>query len=509
MAEIADFGKPSWLSAYPNDGTLDYFGYRFYRQPLRALLVRGAAANDFKNAKTLIYYAAIAYGFRKENKINLDAELNEDQMLLWKDWYKVANYIYIVNYYSKHGEVPDRGFTGANEESKKYFNNFYNGTEKNFDVRSCYSRIYPEQRQWGYLTQFWRPPLDYFRCVLDITQCTQGEYAEECYLLLSSYPSWKKFVKILVSGTLNRSDLNEIQEIIDSKKLNSDEKKLAKKIIFDEMNITQGENDEYKKAFYLLTNLKENGLEGYLPKTKEDYTMVFTYAHLTNKTLGQNDSAWKILISSIVFEMGLNRLYTFILGSSTHGVISVTSLKKQIKHSVSEWLSKNKFGDSPTLTQTCNEWSKKHIRDISSYQNIFDKMLIEQDLETYIDGLLQGYLISKTQTDNDFLHSEDYHILTNKYHYFVPQPFFENKKIDESISFINFVEKMVFWILDDQFKFSLDRMNLGQKAKFIMSKSEFKDQYIFQVDEVWFGENRGIIEMIDACICLWKTAGVF
>ena len=34
------------MSAYPNEGALDYFGGRFYRQPNRAHLVRGAAARD-------------------------------------------------------------------------------------------------------------------------------------------------------------------------------------------------------------------------------------------------------------------------------------------------------------------------------------------------------------------------------------------------------------------------------------------------------------------------------
>ena len=41
------------------------------------------------------------------------------------------------------------------------------------------------------------------------------------------------------------------------------------------------------------------------------------------------------------------------------------------------------------------------------------------------------------------------------------------------MDFKEFILKMVMWLITEQFDFSLDRMTFGQKAKFILSKSEF------------------------------------
>jgi len=506
MSELSTSGKPMWLSAYPNEGTLDYFGFRFYRQPLRKYLVRGAAANNFKNAKTLIYYAAITYAFRKGQSIGLEDDLTEEQFAKWQDWYKVANYLYIVNRYSKHGEVPDSGFTGANEESQVYFHSFYAESFGQFDVHDSYSRIYPEQRNWGYLAQFWGPPLHYFRCVLDISLCIQGEYAEKCYELLSQDKNWDCFTRTLATGIIDRKELDDFQEIIESKKLRENEQDLARRIIFDEDDVTNGENDEYKKSFKLLQNLQETGCEGFHPAQKDAFAMVFSYAQLKNIALGENDLPWKTLVSSIVFEIGINRLYTTLGRMAKSGAVDVATIQEEMEHATQAWLDNNRFsGDLATVAQS---WKDKYLANITTYKQLFEKMLDAQQMDCAFDGLLQGYIISTIKPDMKDAVSDSYQAMTDEYHYFAPQPFFANKKIDPSMAFKKFIFKMVMWLITEQFDFSLDRMTYGQKAKFILRKSEFAEQYLFQIDAREFHENRGVIDMIDACLNLWRTAGI-
>lgn len=506
MSKSSSAGKPFWLSAYPNEGTLDYFGFRFYRQPLRKYLVRGAAANDFKNAKTLIYYAAITYGFRKEYGLSLDDDLSEEQFVKWQDWYRAANYLYIVNRYSKYGEVPDRGFTGANEESQVHFKEFYNQSTGQFDIHTAYDRIYPEQRGWGYLAQFWRPPLDYFRCVLDIPSCSPGEYAQECYDLLALDENWHIFIKTLQTGLIAREDLDKLQNIIDSKKLSSPEQHLARKIIFDGDGVTEGENDEYKKSFNLLHTLQVTGCEGFHPMRKDDFAMTFTYGQLKNIPLGENDLAWKTLVSSLVFEIGISRLYTMLGGLAENGTIDVSVIQEKIGQAIQTWLDKNNFsGDLATVSQS---WQEKYLIDIGTYGQLFTDMLDDQQLDCAFDGLLQGYIISRIKPDIESMGSDSYQAMTDEYHYFAPQPFFADKNVDPHESFKEFILRMVMGLIIEQFDFSLERMTYGQKAKFILRKSEFSDQYLFQIDAREFHENRGIIDMIDACLCLWRTAGI-
>ena len=506
MTKPLSNGKPFWLSAYPNEGTLDYFGFRFYRQPLRKYLVRGAAANDFKNAKTLIYYAAITYSFREKLSIGFDQNLTEEQFAKWKDWYKAANYLYIVNRYTKYGEVPDRGFTGANEESQVYFQKFYNEPTGQFNIRDSYPRIYPDQRSWGYLAQFWRPPLDYFRCVIDIPSCIPGEYAKECYGLLSEDENWGLFTKTLETGIIYREELNKLQNIIDSKELSESEQSLARKIIFDKNNVTDGENDEYKKSFKLLQTLQESGCEGFYPSQKDEFAMVFSYMQLKNIALGENDLSWKTLISSIVFEIGINRIYTILGNLAENGTVEVLAIQQEIKQATQDWMDKNKF--SGDLAAVEHSWQEKYLADIDTYSQLFEEMLDDQQLFCAFDGLLQGYIISKSKPDIMDIVSDSYQAMADQYHYFAPQPFFANKKIDEHTDFKEFILKMVMGLIAEQFDFSLDRMTFGQKAKFILSKSEFDEQYLFQIDARVFHENRGIIDMIDACLNLWRTAGI-
>lgn len=234
--------------------------------------------------------------------------------------------------------------------------------------------------------------------------------------------------------------------------------------------------------------------------------MVFSYMELKNLSLAENDLSWKTLISSIVFEIGINRLYTMLGKWSENGVIKESVIKKEIESAVNIWMENNGFIGN--LSQVEQSWKEKNLVNINAYNELFKRMLDVESLECTFDGLLQGYVISKIKPDIDQFVTDSYQAMTEQYHYFAPQPFFENKKINNDMDFKEFIKKMVMWLINEQFDFSLERMNYGQKAKFILSKSEFDDQYLFQIDSREFHENRGIIDMIDACLNLWRTAGM-
>lgn len=507
MGEQVESWTPFWLSAYPNEGTLDYFGFRFYRQPHRFYLIRGAAANDFKNAKTLLFYAALAYSFRAQNAIPEQRELTESELQEWKLWYQAGNYLYVLHHYARHNTVPDRGFTGAIEEYTNFAHVLFESESGEYNLESCFSRIYPRQREWGYLTQFWRPPLFYFRSVLDIPSCSPGEYAKGCYQLFAKYPGWGEFISILTTRKIHPDQLHQIESILESGKLTTDEQGLVQAMLFDRDNITTGENDEYKRVFSLFQNLHEKGFQDFFPSDKNDFALLFCFTHLTDSEIAKNDLPWRILISSITFEIGINRLYTLLTRAAQYGAISTSRILATVDEALENWIVEH--GMDGSLDEVCTQWKRRYLGSIQSYQILFERMLDREDLSCSIDGLIQGYLLSQLDVSSEVRTSEMYRRLTDEYHHFVPQPFFANKRLDSNIEFREFVRKMSLWLIDDQYEFSLERMSYGQKAKFILTRSEISDQYHFQVDAKEFHENQGIIETIDACLNLWRTAGIY
>lgn len=500
-------GRPHWLLAYPNEGTLDYFGGRFYRQPNRAYLIRGAAANDFKNPKTLLFYGALTFAFREHKSIELDSKLNDSDLKIWKRWFKNANFLYVVNYYANHGEVPDRGFTGAIEAFKNHFSYFYEGKQDIFKFETTYETFYPAQRQWGYLTQFWRPPLHYFRSVLSIEACLPGEYAKDCFELLSSYPGWNTFIKAIDSGQLNFKELKEIQTIIDCKELSGSEKSLARKLILDVDAISDNEFVHYKNSLKIVSDLLHQGVEGFMPVTKDDFASIFTYKHLKNQETDLvQEYWWQILVSSLAFEIGINRMYSVLAGLAEGELLKIDAIESMISSKLEEWKTANSLkGD--TLRQILEEWQEARLSSFSDFHNFYTTLLDHENLDTFIDGLLVGYLISRINLPKKVMSSNSYQDLTDDYHYFIPQSFYSSK-IDESQQVLDFIKTVVFRLIDEQYDFSLIRMGYGQKAKFILLKDEVTGNYIFQIDLREFYENRGIINMIEACLCLWGSAGL-
>jgi hypothetical protein len=503
MSNAMDFRQPFWLSAYPNEGTLDYFGFRFYRQPLRSFLVRGAAANDFKNSKTLLFFGAVSYAYKELNNLHEVDKLSEENLNEWKSWFQMANYLYVVGCFSNYNKVPDRGFTGANEEAKKFFKTFLESSDSEFKLSKVKDRFYPPQREWGYLSQFWRPPLSYFRTVLDIGTCHSGEYAKNCYELLSTYSGWDKFIDMCTTSIITKQGFDDIQEIIECYSLSDNEKILAKKIIFDEEKINEVENHEYQKSYNFINEFLSESFEGYSCKDKNDIAMVLSYAHLKDQSLSAIDTQWKILVSSLMFEIGICRFYSSI----SNGISGTTVSKKHIVDIIDTKLDENPLISSDdSFSDVVTKWKDVHLGNIDTFKELFDSFLDYENLDTFIDGIIAGYVVSNIS--NDKKNPNVYSVLTDNYHFFAPQSFYRTHKLDENMKCSEYLTTILFYILDEQYNFSLERMNYGQKAKFILIKSEFGDEYIYQIDGRIFYENRGIVEMIEACLRLWESAGV-
>jgi hypothetical protein len=497
-------GEPFWLSAYPNEGTLDYFGFRFYRQPNRKYLVRGAAANNFKNAKTLLYYGAISYGFRKSRQMDADHVLTEVELEEWKSWFQVANYLYVVSCSHKYGQVPDTGFIGAIAEAQNYFSPYIQSDTERFDILSTKERFYPPQREWGYLNQFWVAPLRYFRCVQDIASCQFGEYAKACYELFSSYEHWESFEKILSVGSITKKEFRDIEHIVECIDITRSEETLAKNIIFDESGITATENEEYRKNFRFIQSLLDNGFEGYVCSDEQDIAVVLSYMHLKNISISDVDLQWKMLVSSMMFEIGICRFYTLIAKGNSDTSIPLSIIKRAINGAIATNPIIN--SEEQSVSEVLVAWEKEYLKDIKSFSSLYGRLRDRNNFATLVDGVIAGFLLS--DIDEDRLNSDVYDALTDNYHQFVPQAYFSRRKIDLEENIYSFLENIYIDILDQQYEFSLDRMNYGQKAKFIYIKSEFGDEYIPQISNIDFSESTGILDMIGACLKLWETAGI-
>lgn len=507
MTEYIHDGTPTWLSAYPNDGTYDWFGLRFYRQALRFLLVRGAAANSFSTAKTLIYYGALAHSFRKLHGLDEVERLTESQLKEWKTYYQIANYLYVVPRQAFESSGLGGGFIGSSDEYKDYFQAFYLSESGSYNIEESFGRIYPPQREWGYLVQFWLPPIRYFKCIFNVESCTTFDYAVHCYELLSKDAGWQTFIKVLTTGVLQRTDLQVIQPIIDSRELSMSEKKLAKRIIFDEDEIEPNENLEYQKAYKLLLSLKTNGLQGFIPETQEDYGMAFSYAHIANIELGPADPNWKMLLSSVTFDMGISRLYTW-LGKRAEGeVIDEVTLNTELMEWVHEWLNLNGF--SGRLKDVIEQWKSKYLGSINNYETLFGEMLNHDKLGAAFDGILQGIIVSGIPFDETTQEVEHFDRITSDYHRFAPQRYFKDHPIDIEQPFEEFFLVFTKSLIINQYKFGLERMGMGQKAKQILNYYEDQKQYVYQVDDRKFYENRGIYDMIGATVSTWESAGIF
>jgi hypothetical protein len=507
LSEYKHDGSPTWLAAYPNDGTYDWFGLRFYRQALRFLLVRGAAANSFNTAKTLIYYGAVAQSFRMQHGLDEVEPLSKSQLNDWKSYYQVANYLYVVPRQAREASSIGGGFIGAATEYDEHFKSFDLSDKGEYDIRAAFDRIYPSQRQWGYLAQFWLPPIKYFRCVLDIEACATGEYAIHCYNTLANESGWKTFVSVLKKGSIDKEELSTIHPIIDSHTLSGSEKEVAQHIIFDKYQVNPSENLEYQKCFNLLLSLKQDGLEGFIPDTQEDYAMMFSYAHLANIELGQSDPNWKMLMTSVTFDIGISRLYTWLGQQAVGEVIDEIRLDNKLLTWVHEWLKQNGFSGS--MKEVIDQWKAKYLGSINNYESLFIQMLDYDVLDTAFDGIIQGIIVSGLPFDEKTQESDHYQRITDVYHRFAPKRYFKDHPVDVEQSFDEFFLKFTKALIINQYKFGLERMGMGQKAKQILNFYEDQNQYVYQVDDRKFYENRGIYDMIGATVSTWESAGIF
>jgi len=295
--------------------------------------------------------------------------------------------------------------------------------------------------------------------------------------------------------------------VLDCAQLTEEEQSLARNIIFDQKRVSGEENDFYKTSFNIVNDLLINGIEGNEIRQGRDLASVFTYKHLKNQSVTHNQEYWwRIVIASLAFDCGIHRFYSLLGELAEYDILPTEKVKGLIRERVSQWLTSNEFEET-LLSSVCKAWESKYLKNFRSFNELYARLIDYSEFDTFIDGLIVGYLVSIAQLPDEVTNTESYLALTDDYHHFVPRAFFR-KKIDRNADFVDFIEKTVFRLINEQYEFSIVRMGFGQKAKFILVKDEVTGNYIFQIDARTFYENQGIINMIEACLSLWGTAGL-
>ena len=140
---------------------------------------------------------------------------------------------------------------------------------------------------------------------------------------------------------------------------------------------------------------------------------------------------------------------------------------------------------------------------------LFGEMLDYEKLGAAFDGIIQGIIVSGFPFDEKTQELDHFQRITDTYHRFAPQRYFKDHVIDVEQSFDEFFLGFTKALITNQYKFGLERMGMGQKAKQILNYYEEQKQYVYQVDDRKFYENRGIYDMIGATVSTWESAGLF
>ena len=212
-------------------------------------------------------------------------------------------------------------------------------------------------------------------------------------------------------------------------------------------------------------------------------------------------------MSSVTFDIGISRLYTWIGQQAVGEVIDEMTFDNALLTWVQGWLKRYDFSGS--LREVIEQWKAKHIGSINNYESLFKQMLDYDVLDSAFDGIIQGIIVGSIPFDATSQESDHYERITDVYHRFAPKRYFKDHPVNMERSFDEFFLEFTKAIIINQYKFGLERMGMGQKAKQILNFYEDQKQYVYQVDERKFYENRGIYDMIGATVSTWESAGIF
>ncbi|MBI5178997.1 MAG: hypothetical protein HZA04_07025 [Nitrospinae bacterium] len=501
---------PEWLSAMPNEGGQDFFGFRYLRQTGRKYVLGRAASNQFRCAKTLLIYPAIIAEFRRQNKLPLEhngnyENLKEPILRKWQYWFQTAHYLY-TTYNAYRGNTIDAGFTGSITESANVITPFMEQKET-LDIKRRLKAFYGT-RPFGYYLQYWISPMGYYNAVLDIRHAVPGKYSEMAWEVMSSNPQWRGFIKAIEAGVVSSATYAQLGNLLDVNKLNEAEIKLVQMMILDK----GGFGGEVAREGYLETCKQfKNLFEEYIVSEKEGFgesaLSLYTYRsiHCVNQ-YSSMEGIWRMLCSSFCLETGIVAMLRRALGGS--GVLLKSSdVEKVFRQDLVVWRAQNKLHSSKYLDLLKEFRGKKCASWKDIHKTLFEEVEGE---ENWLDGIVMGGLINESNifSEQDAFATQAYHNLTGDYYPFNPKHLFANK-IQANADFDDAVVSFCLNMLKEQYDYALLRMMMGQVPKYILTPYEesgkFKVEVNFNEIQVFYG----IRDFINSTISLWLSAKLF
>lgn len=503
--------RPQWLASYPNKGPLDYFGFRFLRQTKREHLFRSAASNNFANAKALIYYPAISIEFRRQHSIDDEQELTNEQMEAWLQWYQRANFLFVTHQTMKFDFTYDNGFTGA-KRILDLFKPFTEGQQETLDFNLYLPIFYGgNKRPFGYLKQFWSGSLGFYHSIQNIDHCRVGEYGEEAHQLLSSFEQWPTLLRVIKSGIVSRKELDSLESVLTCENLSRAEKLLVQKMILDRDRHHEESALIYDQSFNAFCRLFDEYEVYNVDTLALDVITLFLYRYYTGQPLyNAREGALRTLCNSYPFEVGLVLLFKRLSREATSRKLTVRRIRNILAKDIDAWLdSHNKKGES-----FASVVSSFHS-DISTGLDGFKESVCDlYDLESpredlWVDGVLLGYLAYKIDlADADRHQTEDWYTsMTDEYYSFVPQVAFRNFG-GANHSFAAALSSFALNLLKRQYDFAIERIQLGQIAKFLTLPATDIEAFQFEVDEDNILPQDGVIGLFKSMLSLWQSAGL-
>lgn len=503
---------PQWLASYPNKGPLDYFGFRFLRQTKREHLFRSAASNNFRNAKPLLYYPAVALEFRLQYGIDHEDAFSEEQQASWLQWYQRANFLFVTHQTMRFGDTyGDAGFTGA-KMILEDFRPFIDAWEDLLQIDSHLPKFYGENRRpWGYLKQFWSGALGFYHSIHNIDYCRVGKYGEEAHQLLSGFDNWNILVKALKSGVVTRKELDALEPILTCEDMSKAEKVVIQKMVIDRDEHNKESAEVYKQSFEAFSRLFEDYEILYDDSLALEVITLFLYRYYTHQPLyNARENAVRTLCNSYPFEIGLVLLFRRLSRESSSTRLTEKKIKEILETDIEAWLGRQKMnsaGFDKIASQYFKVISGTEERFTDAVYALYKLDSANDDL--WIDGMLLGYLAYKTDEADSELHLSEswYSSMTDEYYAFVPQVVFRDFLISTE-SFGEGLVSLSLHLLRRQYEFAIERIQLGQIAKFLTLRASDIDAIEFEVDEYNLWPQDGVIGLFESMLLLWLSAGL-